>query len=1176
MRHAKISALIHNSIKHPNLPFCSVEVYFQHVQDKPDGTALVIPESELIVSRKAFRNNSSRYAINGRESSFQEVTSLLKERGIDLGHKRFLILQGEVESIAQMKPKAENEHDDGLLEYLEDIIGTSDFKKAIEEAQTKLDTVNEECVEKGNRLKIVEKEMSSLQGQRDEILQHLSMENQVTQKRSALLQLYIHSCKNKIELNTQLIKQQSERLEQELSKTQNNKEEVEGLKAQVKAKQIELDSLKKGFQESSKFLSKLEIEKVQIEEKKKHLDAKRKKLEKAIETGTHAHNESKIWLENYEEESRQLQEQVQELENRLEVETAGLERIQEELKDKTQGFTDEIEKKQKIFEPWQEKIRAKESEIAVANSEIDVLNEKTQALEKAVNDAKENVESIMNEGREKESRLVQLKQELEHTTSQIGLGVGECQQAREKVAEMRANLDSSRQKVSTARESLNSFESQNKVLSALMKISNSGRIEGIHGRLGGLGTIDAKYDIAISTACPSLDNIVVDTVETGQQCIQYLRKNDLGRAKFILLNKLPQKDLSPIATPENVPRLFDLVTPREAIFAPAFYSVLGDTLVAEDTEQARRIAYGQKRWRVVTLEGMLIETSGAMSGGGNHVAQGGMKDKASQDISRRKFQQMEELLGKEEERFQLAESTLQKMEDALKELQERKPQIETDIGKVQLDMGTLTKSLAEGKQQYKELSAEFKSTRPDSDALKAAEEKVSMLEDELASLNQQSKNIVDEIEALQGKILQVGGVQLRLQQSKVEGIVEQIELANTKLSNGALEKTKAEKELEKHGKAIKSAMREISESSEATEQLRSQLENLIKSINQIEVEVSQASDVVDEKEEALAALKAELDSKQKDIDAVRSIEIEIRNAIESNEKTIRDETRAMEIHHKEIRELTLHNMAELRGEQRQDGDMSTDDEREDVLVEYSPDEIESLDKAKLKQEIAELQQRLQDVRIDTQILKDYQRRQVEFESRRDILNEAVRARDELKKTCSDLRMKRQDEFMVGFNAISMKLKEMYQMITMGGNAELELVDSLDPFSEGILFSVMPPKKSWKNISNLSGGEKTLSSLALVFALHHYKPTPLYVMDEIDAALDFRNVSIVATYIKERTKNGQFIVISLRNNMFELAKQLVGIYKVNNMTKSVALKNDDYVHRSEPDRTHVRDDDRTRI
>ena len=101
------------------------------------------------------------------------------------------------------------------------------------------------------------------------------------------------------------------------------------------------------------------------------------------------------------------------------------------------------------------------------------------------------------------------------------------------------------------------------------------------------------------------------------------------------------------------------------------------------------------------------------------------------------------------------------------------------------------------------------------------------------------------------------------------------------------------------------------------------------------------------------------------------------------------------------------------------------------------------------------------------------------------------------------------------------------MITLGGDAELELVDSLDPFAEGIVFSVRPPKKSWKNISNLSGGEKTLSSLALVFALHYYKPTPLYVMDEIDAALDFKNVSIVANYIKERTKNAQFIIISLR-------------------------------------------------
>lgn len=139
-------------------------------------------------------------------------------------------------------------------------------------------------------------------------------------------------------------------------------------------------------------------------------------------------------------------------------------------------------------------------------------------------------------------------------------------------------------------------------------------------------------------------------------------------------------------------------------------------------------------------------------------------------------------------------------------------------------------------------------------------------------------------------------------------------------------------------------------------------------------------------------------------------------------------------------------------------------------------------------------------------LAEYRRRVEELAARSSDLSEATAQRDTAKKRCEDLRRVRLEGFMEGFSTISLRLKEMYQMITMGGNAELELVDSLDPFSEGILFSVMPPKKSWKNISNLSGGEKTLSSLALVFALHHYKPTPLYVMDEIDAALDFRNVS----------------------------------------------------------------------
>jgi len=185
-------------------------------------------------------------------------------------------------------------------------------------------------------------------------------------------------------------------------------------------------------------------------------------------------------------------------------------------------------------------------------------------------------------------------------------------------------------------------------------------------------------------------------------------------------------------------------------------------------------------------------------------------------------------------------------------------------------------------------------------------------------------------------------------------------------------------------------------------------------------------------------------------------------------------------------------------------------------------------------------------------IEEYKRKNKIYLERVTELDAMTLRRDEQRKHHDELRKQRFNDFMDGFGIITGKLKEMYQMITLGGDAELELVDSLDPFSEGIVFSVRPPKKSWKNISNLSGGEKTLSSLALVFALHYYKPTPLYVMDEIDAALDFKNVSIVANYIKERTKNAQFIIISLRSNMFELADRLVGIYKTYNTTKTVTI------------------------
>jgi structural maintenance of chromosome 4 len=222
MRQGKISALIHNSAQHQNLDFCEVEVHFQEVVDLPNGKHEVVRDSQMVVSRKAFKNNSSNYYLNGRTTNFTVVTTLLKDKGIDLDHKRFLILQGEVESIAQMKPKAANEHDDGLLEYLEDIIGTSKYKTPIEEAAVELENLNEVCVEKQGRVQHVEKEKNGLEDKKNKALAYIRDENELAEKQSALYQIYIAECEDNTKVTEEAIEQMQGQLNAELERHAGN------------------------------------------------------------------------------------------------------------------------------------------------------------------------------------------------------------------------------------------------------------------------------------------------------------------------------------------------------------------------------------------------------------------------------------------------------------------------------------------------------------------------------------------------------------------------------------------------------------------------------------------------------------------------------------------------------------------------------------------------------------------------------------------------------------------------------------------------------------------------------------------------------------------------------------------------------------------------------------------
>jgi len=265
----------------------------------------------------------------------------------------------------------------------------------------------------------------------------------------------------------------------------------------------------------------------------------------------------------------------------------------------------------------------------------------------------------------------------------------------------------SREKAEEAKNANQNSSARTAVLKELLKQRSSGRIRGIHGRLGDLGVIDAKYDVAITTACPQLDHIVVDTAEVGQKCIEFLRKNNLGRATFLLLDQLaPPREAG--QTPENVPRLFDLVKPKDPQYAPAFYSVMRETLVAKDLAQANRVAFGgPKRLRVVTADGNLIETSGLMSGGGAKPQRGGMSSAfkaAEEEVS------PQELARLEGER-DACEQAVRQVQEKRKAAQAQLAQLTAALGKAELEVSKAEMDIRAAEAQLESLQEQTKQVK---------------------------------------------------------------------------------------------------------------------------------------------------------------------------------------------------------------------------------------------------------------------------------------------------------------------------------------------------------------------------------------------------------------------------------------------------------------------------------
>jgi len=854
IRLKKISELVHNSENHANCKQARVNVHFQEIIDDEDDADnfTVVPDSQLVISRVATKQSTSAYLINGQQSSLTRVHEVLLGKGIDLNNNRFLILQGEVESIAMMKPKASGASDDGLLEYLEDIIGSKQYVAQIEACAEQVDTLNSEVQERLNRVKVVERDRDKLADAKNEAQDFIRAQLQLYKLHAVHKQLLLNQYDNTRHAVEQRLSDIQRSIADKEGKESEIKSEMQDVEEQYQLIKKERNKIEKEVQSHEKQFHEFEQNDVTIQERLKFLKKETSKLKKNRSTLEKQTEECSATIETNTALIPQLEDETQTLQSQLEAESEKQQQMMAQLAEKTQPIKEAMEEKQTQLMPLKDReIGIKQQVDAIAN-DIEAIEQKCreseqrkQELLQRIADIDENIvreqaahathaqalQTLTQTCTQQESSCAALQtaqQQLEHELNALHAQCNECRTALEQ-----------QQNANNAAGGGGGGDSMaQRLVQQLLAAQQRGDLSGILGRLGDLGRIDAQYDIAASTAATGqLNYIVVEKTHHAQRAIEYLKRHQLGRATMLILEKqkhLLSKATRTIATPQNVHRLYDLVTLAEDKFAVAFYFAFGDTLVANNLNQANSLAFaGGRRWRVVTLQGQLIETSGAMSGGGNKVYKGLMSDRIEQ--AQQQQQQQQHNREEEDAKYEALKQRLRAVQEQIQRVgaqlertrgdeQSARSKLHSDtkslkacklsVRKSQMQIDGLQQRKSTLEQQIPELDANEARDRSAAEQgsrrqeLEHAKEAKS---EEYRAAQHDCELLEDEIRELEEQILEAGGTSLRQQKALVDRLKKKLSDTSKKSTKLAVEIKTCEKKLKTSRKKLATLEKSVSE-----------------------------------------------------------------------------------------------------------------------------------------------------------------------------------------------------------------------------------------------------------------------------------------------------------------------------------------------------------------------------
>lgn len=1088
---------------------------FAEVTLRLDNTARSLNKDsdEVSVTRRYYRSGDSEYLVNGESARLRDVNELFMDTG--LGRDGYSIVgQGKIADM--VSPKASERRD-----MLEEAAGISHFRYRRGDAIKRLAQAEENLVRLRDILSELESRVGPLKAQSEKAQKFIVLAGE---RKNLEIGIWL----NTIDKTGEKMRDQEHKIEIAEASHKEAQDELSKIGEMI-------DKAADGTRDINIKLEEIRNSASGFEEKLSDIDSQIKVAENSI-----LHNNETI--ERINRDKAAENETEQNIDAAVTAARECIQKAEEQIADATRQM-DELSKQEETYRlsssEFSDRAAALSGEISAlsvrladcrvtaetANSSIEEIRSRISAIDESMGTRKDDYDALLKRKADAEAELKEIQDEIVSVKNAIDGYTLRFENRGKKADSVKLAIDEKQRELHKGQDRVRLLEDLEKnmegyfgAVKAVMKESGRGALRGIYGPVSQLITVKDKYSAAIETALgAAVQNIVVDNETDAKRAMGFLKEHRAGRATFLPITAIKGRVLSEQGLDDQygfVSIASDLVS-YDNKYSEIIRWLLGRTAVAEDIDSAIAIAKKYShRFRIVTLDGQVINAGGSMTGG-SRVQNAGI-------LSR----------GNEIERLKGSLASMQKELDGM-----------LSDYKLLSEDASAAKAELEG---------------AEGDLLRAKEENIrregelKLASDKLSSVSSGVKELLEEKETLEKRIESVssGAEAARSQIDELKETLENKEKELESITGDSKTLQKNREEVASKAAEIRlrivSLQKDVEANTDEITRLKNRKTGHLDRLSELDGEIRE----IEEKNDELRALTERLSADEK---ALKANHGDAQNQI--NELiSQRDELE------KQANDLRLHERAKSEERERLSGDIARLEERKiamrneyDNLTSKLYDEyqltrreaaaleIEIDDYSLAAKRLAELKSQIRALgSVNVSAIEEYKEVSERYEFLSGQINDVETSRAELNKMIDDLTGKMAEQFREQFNRINSCFGQTFIELFGGGKAELRLEDERDVLGSDIEIKVQPPGKNVQNINLLSGGEKGLSAIALLFAILKVTPAPFCIFDEVEAALDDVNVSRYAQYVRRMTKNTQFILITHRRGTMEEADVLYGV------------------------------------